>query len=198
MILSTAISDGVLCLVTLWATWRMARAGHAAAALSLGLIAIPAAMGALRFGGLAELADLHQRASYAAAVSALPTFCIAFAFGAWKSRALAIMHVPWLVGVFVLAAAFITWPMYATVIGASGLVLAVAGAVASRRLGAIVWTVIAAAVYAAAGLVIGTTGEWRGIARVDLYHYALAGANIAFAFAIDHLVTRASRRRRSA
>ena len=39
--------------------------------------------------------------------------------------------------------------------------------------------IIGAVIYAVTGLVIGTEGDWNGIPRVDLFHYALVLGNIA-------------------
>lgn len=45
--------------------------------------------------------------------------------------------------------------------------------------------VIGAGMYVVSGLVIGTEGEWHGIAKVDLFHYALVVGNIGLMMGLN-------------
>jgi hypothetical protein len=181
---SSCVSDGVLCLATAVSAFVLWRTGRRSAALCLFFVAAAALLGSLYFAGVSDVATWHDRLSFFAATAAVPAFCWVY----WRS--LAARHAPHLLVtmlllvVLYLIAHFFKWPPYPTVIGAIGLVLALWGTLASRKAATIVPGTLAVILYAAAGLVIGAVGSWHGWARVDLYHYALAIANLLFVLAL--------------
>jgi hypothetical protein len=180
---STAVSDGVLFVATAWASARLWSRGQRSAALAMALIALPALIGTLRHAGVEALADAHARSSFAAAVAAFPAFCWVFFCAHGRRRLVPVLETLVLIAALIGVAWVLQWPPYATVIGAIGLALIVAGALISRDPRVIVNGVGGAALYAIAGLVVGTAGDWSGLLRVDVYHLLIAVANVLLAMA---------------
>jgi hypothetical protein len=181
---STAISDGLLCLTTTVSAVLLWRGSRRSAAICLAVIAAAALLGTLRFAGVAEVVSGHEALSHLAAVAALPVFCLVYWRSLDRGRMTSVVLAILLIAALYVIARWVTWPPYATVIGAVGLLFALWGSIAPRQAAAMVPGVSAVVLYAVAGLVIGTVGTWHGWPRVDLYHYAIALANPLFALAL--------------
>ena len=162
---------GELVLAAACAAAALAALRHRAAlaALGFGLIGITALIGAFVYGGVPGAEAPHEAVGFLAARIGL----LLVAAKGWPGMkrglllvgacAVALL-VPGVVslGISVLALVAIAWP------GRSARwPLALAGAL----------------LFALAGLVIGTRGEWLGVARVDLYHLGIALAVLAWTFA---------------
>lgn len=179
MQISTSISDGVLAIATAWAVWRLLRARHAGAALCMAIIAAAASLGSMRFAGVIELVDAHAQLSHYAALVAFPVFGWLLLRTQMRGGVVSIWE--FLVAT-VLFTALSLWSgvdRYASWLGATGLGCALIAALASIRRDRVSFLLIgwSVALYAAAGLWVGTDGMLGPTLRVDAYHYLLAIAN---------------------
>ncbi len=193
MQISTVFSDATLALASSWSAWQLWRGRQTGAALCMALIALAATLGALRFAGVSALVESHEQASRIAALLAFPLFCWIL----WRTQHRHAAPRPW----EIIAPAFLLcllalWSgvdRYATLIGAAGLAAALVAALASLRSDRIAFLMIAWAIalYAAAGLWIGSVGHIGPMLRVDVYHYLLAAANPLLALALLRLTQHA-------
>lgn len=198
MNLATTISDGALALTSFALVRSLVRAGASTsgrralrgAAVGLALIGAAALIGALRFAGLEDLASLHRGLTDAATAIAMPmigaaALALAWPF-AWSARA-------WLRGLALLIALFAAarlagaFAIHGLVIGAVGtigvLAAGVRGVLGAGGLGrtreAGVLLLVGGALVLIAGLAVGSEGELGPFARIDVFHYLLALANLA-------------------
>ncbi|NEX63901.1 hypothetical protein [Noviherbaspirillum galbum] len=147
------------CLAASLVCWKRR---DALAAIGFALIGIASALGALEYAGLAGLGEPHRFASRLSGKISL--FLVA----------LDALRVPgsWLLAALALAA----FPFLPPFVSLAVNIVALAGIVWGGRRHAL-WSSLAGAVlFALAGLLIGTKGEWHGFARLDLYHLAIAAA----------------------
>ena len=161
------------------------RSGRRACAFGLSFVAGAALLGALEYAGAAAVSPMHASATRWAAVAGFPAFA---GFALWTQGH---REPSWpIIAAVVLALGLIgrisPGPDYALAIGSLALLcllaLAAFGWKATPRNSALLF--LACAVTALAGLLIGTEGDWRSISRVDLYHLALASANLAYGRAL--------------
>ncbi|MDZ4812888.1 MAG: hypothetical protein SGI99_09790 [Pseudomonadota bacterium] len=189
MQISTVCSDAVLALASIGSAWQLWRGRQTGAALCMALIALAATLGLLRFAGVSALVEWHGQASRIAALLAFPLFCWIL----WRTQQRHAVPRAW----EIIAPAFVLgllalWPgvdRYTTLIGATGLAAALVAALASVRSDRIAFLMIAWAIalYAAAGLWVGSVGHIGPMLRVDVYHYLLAAANPLLALALLRL-----------
>jgi hypothetical protein len=150
----------VLLLACLTAAVFSSRKGATLAALGFALIGIASALGALEYAGMDGLAEAHRMASRISGRLSL----VLIALDALRLRG------AWLAA----AAAVIVLPLLPPPVALAVNVAALCGIVYGRRQYGLVASVAGALLFILAGIAIGTTGEWHGIARVDLYHLVLA------------------------
>ncbi|MEZ4452955.1 MAG: hypothetical protein R3B09_26080 [Nannocystaceae bacterium] len=194
MNLATTISDGVLAVTALSlarallgrTTAPSRRLALQAAAAGFGLIGAAAVCGALRFAGVDRLVDLHKALTDAATAMSMPMIgaaALALTWPLeWRARgwlrwtvALAALHVG-----AVLAGATALAGLMVGAIGTIGVVIAglrVFGG--DRRAGALL--LAGAVVTLIAGLAVGSEGELGPFARIDVFHYLLAVADVCLA-----------------
>ncbi|MEZ4383483.1 MAG: hypothetical protein R3A79_19290 [Nannocystaceae bacterium] len=202
MELSHALSDAAVALTAgaaLSALLRVrtptTRASLTAAALAFAAIAAAATVGVLRFLGLDGLTAAHDALSGLATCTAMPTLGAAAILlsrgragsdAAWRLWLIAL-----LVGYVASTLAGVRGP-YGLTIGALGTVaIAVAGSrlyALDRRGGALLLG--GAGLVLVAGLAVGTEGELGPFARIDLFHYLLAVANLGLAAGLARLARR--------
>lgn len=193
MQISTVCSDAVLALASSWCAWRLWRGRQTAAALCMVLIALAATLGVLRFAGVLARVEWHGQASRIAALLAFPLFCWIL----WRTQHRRAVPRAWeIIAPALLLSLLALWSgvdRYATLIGAAGLAAALVAALASLRSDRIAFLMIAWAValYAAAGLWVGSVGHIGPMLRVDVYHYLLAAANPLLALALLRLTKQA-------
>lgn len=161
----------VLCELALFgacmgALWECGRRRQGWAVLGFELLGLAALLGALTYAGLEAVSDPHRWLSTAAGRVAL--VLIAFAGGGGRWRVLAVLAA--LVAMSLL-------PDKLVLVGNLAALLAIAWKGRSAR-----WpfAVVGVVLFASAGLLIGTHGEWLGIARLDLFHLCLAAAVLAW------------------
>ncbi|RRJ83586.1 hypothetical protein [Aestuariirhabdus litorea] len=200
--LSTAISDAVLCLSSGFAMVMVAQRSNAsegdrAAALGamVGFLGftLAALFGSLRFGLGEQWREAHSLFSQAATFMALPLIATAFlcltlprplSRPGWGRLLLALM-------VAFEVARRLEWiPQYRLLLGASALLLiAACSLVQLRRHRTIALFGLAGSLASAiAGLVIGTEVNLSGLLRVDLFHYLLALSNLFLASSLFFLL----------
>lgn len=150
----------VLLLACLAAAVLASRRGGTLAALGFALIGIAAALGALEYAGMDELAETHRLASRISGRLSL----VLVALDALRLRG------AW----FAAAVAVIALPMLPASVALAVNVAALCGIVYGRRQRSLAASIAGALLFILAGIAIGTKGEWQGIARVDLYHLVLA------------------------
>ena len=187
MQLSTAISDGVLAAATFLAAVLFARAGLRWCAAWMVAIALAAIAGVVRFSGVADVEPLHTALSSFAAVVAFPSFCWAMMRSLQLGRDLRAGESLLIAAALNLLLLIAAPAEAATAIGALALAVALIGArrlYVQQRRGAALTIGWAVALYAVAGLWVGTFGTIGPLLRVDAYHYLLAVANLLFAFAL--------------
>lgn len=159
-----ALSDLLLALAGLWAIWHLRSAqppsARLFARLGVVLLTAAAALGAVRYTGHVQLADLHRQASNLGAVLGLPLMMLALAYSrletrasgpAWPRRSLTAVLVIMVCAVGLLGERL---PAAVASLGLLGVAIA-----AQPRL-----------FTGPAGLIIGMLGlgAWRGYAAVDI------------------------------
>ncbi|WP_371364664.1 hypothetical protein ACA097_16935 [Pseudomonas sp. QL9] len=145
-----------------WAAWGCARRGQGWAVLGFALLGFAALLGALTYAGVAAVSEPHHWLSTAAGRVALVLIAFAGGIGRWR-----------VFGVLAAVAAMSLLPDNLALAGNLAALLAIAWKGRSAR-----WPFAVAGVvlFASAGLLIGTHGEWLGMARLDLFHLCLAAA----------------------
>jgi len=186
MILSTALSDGALAVATFFCAFLLLRARYAWCAIWMCAIALAALCGTLRFAGVDGLESLHLALSRWAAMVALPGFCWAMARQLRTRRPVRAGEALAIAAGLNLLLLVAPRADVVTAVGACALLVAMVGAAALYRSRRDVFLMIAWAIalYAIAGLWVGTEGQLGPMPRVDVYHYVLAAANLLFAFAL--------------
>lgn len=177
--ISTSVSDGVLAVVTLQVAWQVTTYSLTAA-LGFLIIGAAASCGTMRFAHSqpsTALVEKHTYLSWLGQVAGLP--CIAVATHRLNG-------VGWVANVHMATALAVVF-LHSRVLSDKALHITTeivgTGAVLSVLLLNVLTTnmfgILGTLMYAFSGLVIKTTGNWIGIPRVDLFHYALAVANVA-------------------
>ena len=186
MQLSTVFSDGILALCSVIAVVLLWRARRHWCAFWMAGIAVAALIGTLRYAGVESLTTVHNAFSLWAAVVALPSFCwAASCYLRWRRTVRAGESL----GLAAALNLILLFPMDAesiSVIGGTALAFLFWGALAKFRRQRPLFLMLAWGIglYAIAGLWIGTTGQFGPVLRIDVYHCALALANILFGVAI--------------
>ncbi|WP_426415950.1 DUF6962 family protein [Aestuariirhabdus sp. LZHN29] len=200
--LSTAISDAVLCLSSGFALVMVVQRSNSsetdrAAALGamVGFLAftLAALFGTLRFGLGEQWREVHNLFSQVATFMALPLIGTAFlclslprplSRPGWGRLLLALMVA------FEFARRLEWIPQYRIILGATALLLIAGCSIyqARRHRSIALFGVAGASASAIAGLVIGTQGSLSGWLRVDLFHYLLALSNLFLASALFFLL----------
>lgn len=143
-----------------WAVVAALRHRSVLAALGFALIGIAALLGALNYAGVPDTAAPHDTATFLAA-----------RLGLLMVAAKALIDMRRALFIALACAVALLVPETAAL------------AVSALALVAICWkgrsvrwplAIVGAALFALAGLIIGTRGEWLQIPRVDLYHFTLA------------------------
>lgn len=142
-----------------------------------------AAVGAARYAG-ADLAPIHGAMAWTSRMLVVPLFAASFVLAAFQIRA---GRAVWYAVAATLALlSFFIPPSLRSVPGSLGMVaILVSGARAFPRDGVaalLAWG--GAAIYAVAGLVVGTEGRIGSVPRMDIFHYALAAAHPMLAAAL--------------
>lgn len=192
MNLATTISDGALALTSFALARSLvvaagapaARRALRGAALGLGLMGAAALVGALRFAGLEELAPIHRGLTDAATAITMPMMGAAALTLAWPLQWSARAWSRWLgllVVLFVAARLAGAFAIHGLVIGAVGTggVLVAGLRVVARLRAAGVRLLVGAVLVLIAGLAVGSEGELGPFARIDVFHYLLALADLA-------------------
>lgn len=153
----------------LWTARDCGRRRQGWATLGFILLGLAALLGALTYAGVAGVAEPHHGLSTVAGRLALPLIAVAGGVGRWR-----------VFGVLLAVAAMSLLPDQVVLAGNLAALLVIAWKGRSQR-----WPFAVAGVvlFAAAGLLIGTQGEWLGIARLDLFHLCLAAAVLAWGVA---------------
>jgi hypothetical protein len=159
----------ILLCACLWAAMLSARRGGVLAALGFTLIGVASALGVLEYAGMESVADIHRTASRIS--GRLSLACIAL--DALRLRGI------WLA--FAAAAALILLPWLPAPAALAVNVGALCGIVYGHRQRGLKAAIAGALLFMLAGIAIGTKGQWQGVARVDLYHLALALAVVCWA-----------------
>lgn len=184
MVLSSVAAEAVLAVVALvgsgFVVARQPGSAARPAAIGLLLLAIAAALGAVRYAGVDDIVPLHTVASRLAG-GGLAAVGVAWCGTAFRHKAWG-----WLAWAVLVAAFLFTWR------GMDGpwrLPLSVGG-VAFGLVGAASWLrsrprigvlgVVGAVGIAAAGLAFNTDGALLGVPQVDLFHLSLAAAVAAY------------------
>ena len=161
----------VLCELALFGACAWAARGSGCrrqgwAVLGFALLGVAALLGALTYAGLETASEPHRWLSTAAGRVALLLIAFAGGLGRWR-----------VLGVMAALAVMSMLPDKLALAGNLAALLAIAWKGRSAH-----WTfaVTGVALFASAGLLIGTHGEWLGIARLDLFHLCLAAAVLAW------------------
>lgn len=149
-----------------WAAWGCARRRQGWAVLGFALLGVAALLGALTYAGLDAVSEPHRCLSTAAGRVALVLIAFAGGLGRWRT-----------LGVLAAVVVMTLLPDELALAGNLTALLAIAWKGRSAR-----WSLAVAgvALFASAGLLIGTHGEWLGVARLDLFHLCLAAAVAAW------------------
>ncbi|WP_275628682.1 hypothetical protein [Pseudomonas sp. 273] len=144
----------------LWAALGSLRRRQGWAVPGFALFGLAALLGALEYAGLDALAPLHQQASDIAGRLGLLLIALGGVGGWGLNLAVA--------GLCAVMSLLPDGPSLAVNLLA---LLAIVRRGRSRR-----WplALAGAVLFAAAGLLVGTRGEWSGVARVDIFHLVLA------------------------
>lgn len=192
--MSTVISDGVLALVTFACAIPLLIFGgknptRTFGAACFSFIGLTAAFGAARYAG-ANVELFHTSMAWTSKMIAVPL--LGFVFVALVLDRKLIRPIWYGLGLVLGLIGWLLPPEFAVGPGAAGMGLTLVGAVLLKERDRTAAGVTAAgvAVYIAAGMVIGTKGDWGGIPRVDLFHYALALAHPALAFGMHRACIR--------
>jgi hypothetical protein len=186
---SIAISDAVLAAVCLWAFLRLVDSRFVLSAVpGFALVGAAALLGVARYALLPELKPAHGIVSTMAGWVGMPLLGFAFILATWRaySRRVQIGVIFALVIMFVLFAYVVPFKLYGTLIGGLAMVVVLASGIkdlsANRNFAfaAVVGSVLVIFV----GLFVRGEGEWGGVLRVNWYHYGLALAMGALAFAL--------------
>ncbi|QRY81754.1 hypothetical protein JVX91_11855 [Pseudomonas sp. PDNC002] len=135
--------------------------------LSMGVAAF---LGALEYGGFTGLVELHHQASVLSGAVSLPLIALGRINGAAIRHAL----------VLLVCVALVLLPSQLSLLGNLVALLVIAWPGRSRRYPL---ALLGALLFIGAGLLIGTRGEWAGIARRELFHLALGVAVTAWVLA---------------
>ncbi len=205
MELAHAVSDSALVLCTLTTIRTLVRGAPRGAqrphlygaAFGLGTMALAAFVGVLRFSGLEAMAPLHGPLSAFATAMAMPLVGLA---AIAIVRPLPLTRRGWIRGSALLAALFLlsnvvgVQALYGLAIGALGtasaLIVGLRSAGQGERGGLLL--AVGAVLVLVAGLGVGSTGELGPFDRLDIFHYMLASANLAFGPALVHLARRSA------
>lgn len=176
----------LLAAATALSVYWLWRCGRRACAFALAFVAVAALLGALEYAGVATVVPVHTAMTRWAAVAGFPAFA---GFALWSRRP---REPTWPVALSIVLALGVIGQMlpganYAPAIGSLGLigllVLAALEGKSTPRNSALLF--VACAITALAGLAIGTDGSWGPLSRVDLYHLALAVANLGYGWALS-------------
>jgi len=194
MTVSSVVFEAVLAFATAFSVVRLWRAGWRACAFGLSFVGLAAALGALLFAGVTAVDAGHASITRWAAIAGFPAFG---GFALWRYfRAEPRWPATLLVIASLIAVGYwLTSPLYPQVIGAIGLlcllIVAIAKMKTAPRHGVVL--LVACALTALAGLLIGTVGQWGPLPRVDWYHLALTAANLGFGWTLASTKTREMR-----
>ncbi|BAN48270.1 hypothetical protein [Metapseudomonas resinovorans] len=136
------------------------RAGHYWRGLGLALIGLAALLGAFHYAGMETVKPLHQAASSLSGRVSLLLIAAASLVGPARNALL-----------LALAGVMLWLPAQAALAGNVLALMVIAWKGRSRH-----WPLAIAGclLFMAAGLLVGTQGEWLGIPRLDLFHLTLA------------------------
>jgi len=155
------------CAVGAWLALREQQGWRALGFVSMGVAAF---LGALEYGGVTVLAELHHLASVVSSAVGLPLIALGRLSGAPVQRAL----------VLLVCMALVLLPSQVTLVSNLVALLVIAWPGRSRRYPL---ALLGALLFIASGLLIGTRGEWAGVPRRELFHLGLMLAIVAWAFA---------------
>jgi len=185
MIVSSVFFEALLAVATGISVYWLWRAGLRACAFGLSFVGVAAALGALLFAGFNSVDGSHAVITHWAAVAGFPAFG---GFALWR-RFRGEPGWPIALLAVVVLGAIGSWmfsPGYAVAMGSAGLVclllFAITNLKTAPRSGVVL--IVACALTALAGLLIGTEGQWGPLPRVDWYHLALTAANLGFGWAL--------------
>lgn len=186
---SIAISDAVLAAVCVWGIVKLGRTRFDLSAVpGFGIVGVAALLGVLRYAFFPELKPAHGLVSTMAGWIGMPLLGFAFILASWRafSRRVQVGVIFALLALFLLFAYVVPFKLYGIVIGGLAMVVVLASGIKELTanqefaFAAIVGAVLVIFV----GLVVRGEGAWAGVLRVNWYHYGLALAMGALAFAL--------------
>jgi len=153
------------------------------AGVCVAFVGLTAGVGAARYAGF-DVALVHDSMSWTSRMIAVPALGPAFVALLWGRKIIK----PYWYGLSLLLGG-IGWalpPDYALVPGvvAMLLILGVAARTYARAPKVALAAGLGVLAVSLAGLLIGTRGQWAGLLRIDLFHYALAVGHAALGYAL--------------
>lgn len=176
-------AEAVLVVAAVWAA-LLAGAGARPVGLLLGAVAVPALLGVVEYSGIGAVAAIHQSASRLVEAAAIPALGWAYWRQVGQGQRVPFLELGLVLALLVLLSRHLLFPHQPLVIGATGMALGVWASVMHAKREVAVFGVAGFGLIVAAGLVIGTQGAFQGIARVDLFHLALATGLLAIGVAV--------------
>jgi hypothetical protein len=176
-------AEAVLVIAAIWAA-LLAGADARAVGLLLGAVAIPALLGVIEYSGIGAVAPIHQVASRLVEAAAIPALGWSFWRQVGLGQRVALLELGLVLAVLVLLSQHLLFPHQPRVIGATGMALALWASLRHGKRDVALSGGVGFGLIVAAGLVIGTQGAFHGIARVDLFHLALAIGLLAIGMAV--------------
>lgn len=174
------------------AIWAALLAGAAARTVGvlLAAVAVPASLGVVEYSGIEQVAMLHSLISRVVEAAVIPALGWAFWRQVGQGQRVPFLELGLVLALLVLLSRHVLFLHQPLVIGATGMALALWAAVTHPKREVAVAGVAGFGLIVAAGLVIGTQGTFQGIARVDLFHFALASGLLAIGVAVRRAASR--------
>jgi hypothetical protein len=165
--------EAALTLAAIWAA-LLAGAGARTVGLLLASVAVPAALGAIEYSGFPAVSHVHDHASRLVERVAMPALGWAYWRHVGLGQRVALLELALVLAVLLLLAWHTLFNQQALIVGAIGMALGLWASIRHAKREVALFGVAGFGLIVAAGLAIGTQGSWQGIARVDLFHLALA------------------------
>ena len=176
---STAISDGVLAIITLVMSGKLLAASRLYAASGFSIVTAAAVFGVMRFSQVCPsngLVSWHRYLSWLAQAVGMSLVSASFVQNHNPFLSSVIVMLP--IAIAILQGRILSTSLCATVgelVGSVAVVaICIVGCVTANG-----FAIVGVTLTAFAGVVVKTEGQIGGILRVDVFHYLLAIANIA-------------------
>ncbi len=182
-------AEVVLAAAAIWAALLAGAAARTVGVL-LAAVAVPAMLGVFEYSGIEQVTALHALTSRVVEAAVVPALGWAFWRQVGQGQRVPFLELALVLAVLVLLSRHVLFTHQALVIGATGMALALWASVLHAKREVAVFGVAGFGLIVAAGLVIGTQGTFQGIARVDLFHLALASGLLAIGVAVRRAASR--------